>query len=299
MRSDRARYLSDKITELFTECLTQPVNYDFVKWTTEKQSKKDEEIYDSIGCFPAAQKKDEGSPFHYNTIPQMYQTTVINETYDQGFPATMEEIQDDVEKVISKINMPGLKRSLDIRKEMEAAAVVNAVFTATGADGVAYAADNHPLDTSKTASVNDNLMTAGAITPNNVIAGCNMFNSIKDYAGNLFLGTAATTFLAHPNHEATFNAIQQSTLKSDELSNTKNTVPKLRGAFGRFLHAYNWHLLDDSIPSFIFQKRSGLVSLDDQDKITNGNWYWNMHERYRMAQINPGFGVVSNAWTGA
>jgi phage major head subunit gpT-like protein len=299
MRSDRSRYLSDKITELFTACLTEPVTTEYSQWTKEKKSTLDQEIYDSVGCFGAAQEKSEGGDFHYETIPQMYQTTVINKTYDKGFYATMEEVEDDPEKIISKINMSGLKRAMDTKKELNSATVVDGVFTTTAADGVYYASDSHPLDTSKTASVNDNLMAASGITPENIILGCNMFNSIKDYAGNLFLGTQATAFMSHKNHESRFNAIQQSNLKAYELSNTKNTVPKLKGIFGKFLNAYYWHLLDENIDSFIYQKRRGLQELEDQDRIKNGNYYWNMNERYRMAQINPGFGHVSNPWTGS
>ena len=298
MRSDRSRYLSDKITELFSECLKAPSTEEWKGYMKVKKSTKDEEIYDSVGCLTAAKEKGEGQDFHYETVKQIYQTTVVNKTYDQGFYATMEEVEDDPEEVVNKINMGGLMRSIIIKREQDAAAIVNAVFTATGADGVAYAADNHPLDTSKTSAVNDNLMTAGAITPDNIITGCNMFNAIKDYAGNLFVGTSATAFLAHSNNEATFNAIMASGLKAQELSNTKNTVPKLKGIFSRFLNATNWHLLDETLDSFIMQERRGLQEMDEQDRIKNGNYYWNMNERRRAAQINCGFGHVSNAYAG-
>jgi hypothetical protein len=183
------------------------------------------------------------------------------------------------------------------KREKEAAAVVDSVFTSTGADGVYYAANNHPLDTSKTALVNDNLMTAGAITPDNVIAGCNMFNTIYDYAGNL-MDTSATAILAHSNQQARVNAVLMSNLKAQELSNTKNTVPMLKAKFGRYINAYYWHLLDENIDSFIFQRRSGLMPMSDQDKISTLNFYWAMVERYRLAIINNGYGHISNPYTG-
>lgn len=299
MRADRARYLSDKITELFTDCLKVPQQEEWKQWNKTKKSTKDEEKYDSVGCLPPAQEKAEGGNFHYATVKQMFQTTVINKTYDNGFQATMEEVEDDPEKVISKINMGGLMSSMVAKREQDAAVIVDGTFTTTSADGKVYAAADHPLDTSITVEVNDNLLTPQAITPDGIIDGVNKFNNIKTYAGYLYPGTSATALLAHANHESTFNAIMQSNLKAQEISNTKNTVPKLKGLFGRFINAYYWHLLDEKIDSFIFQNRRGLQEMDEQDRITNGNYYWNMNERRRYAQINPGFGVVSCKYTGS
>lgn len=296
MRSNFSRYLSDKITELFLENLKTPRKEEYLAFTTPKKSTKDEEIYDSIGNLSAAEEKEEGGNLHFEEVKQMYQTTVVNKTYDRGFKETWEAVEDDVEKVISKVNTGGMIRAMITKREKEVAAVVDGVFAATGADGVFYAADNHPLDTSKTSAVNDNLMAPGDITPDNIITGCNMFNDIKDFAGNPF-DTAATAILAHSNHGASIKAILESNLKASELSNTKNTVPALKPILGRYISKTYWHLLDENIPSFIFQRRSGLQPFDDQDKTGTLNYYWAMVERYRAAVINTGYGFVSNADT--
>lgn len=296
-RADYSRYLSDKITELFLKNLKKPRKEEYKEFTTPKKSDKDEEIYDSIGNLSAAQEKEEGGPLHYEGLKQMYQTTVVNKTYNQGFYATWEAVEDDVEKVISKVNTGGMIRAMITKREKEVAAVVDGVFTNLGADGVTYAANNHPLDTSKTSKVNDNLMAAGPITPDNVIAGCNMFNSIYDFAGEL-LDTEATAILAHKDRMATVNAVLQSNLKAQELSNTKNTVPMLKAIFSKYINKWYWHLLDENIDSFIFQRRTPLQPIKDQDKINTLNYYWAMVERYRAAQINPGYGHVSNPYTG-
>jgi hypothetical protein len=296
MRANFSRYLSDKITELFLENLKKPVKEEYLAFTTPKTSTKDEEIYDSIGNLSAAEEKAEGGPLHYEQVSQMYQTTVVNKTYDRGFYETWEAIEDDVEKVISKINTGAMIRAMVTKREQEVAAVVDGVFTATSADGQAYAANAHPLDTAKTALTNDNLMTPGDITPDNIITGCNMFNDIKDYAGNPF-DTSATAILAHANNGANIKSILESNLKASEVSNTKNTVPALKPILGRYISKTYWHLLDETIPSFIFQRRSGLAPFEDQDKISTLNYYWAMVERYRAAVINTGYGVVSNADT--
>lgn len=295
MRANFSRYLSDKITELFLENLKAPMTEEYLAFTTPKTSTKDEEKYDSIGNLSAAEEKAEGGPLSYEQVTQMYQTTVINKTYDRGFYETWEAIEDDVEKVINKINTGAMIRAMVTKREQEVAAIVDGVFTSASADGKYYADDDHPLDTAKTTAVNNNLMTAGAITPNNIIDGCNMFNDIKDYAGNPF-DTKPTAILAHANNEATIRSIFMSNLKAQELSNTKNTVPTLKIIVGRYIHKTYWHLLDETIPSFIFQRRKGLTPFEDQDKVDTLNYYWAMVERYRAAQINPGYGHVSNPY---
>lgn len=297
MRANFSRYLSDKITELFLENLKAPQEEEYLAFTTPKKSTKDEEIYDSIGNLTAAEKKDEGGPIHYQQVTQMYQTTVPNETFSNGFYETWEAVEDDVEKVISKINTGGMIRSMVETREEEVAAVVDGVFTTVSADGKYYADDDHPLDTAKTSAVNDNLMTAGAITPDSISTGCNMFNDIKDFAGNHFK-TKARAILAHANNQTLIQSIYQSNLKALELSNTKNALPTLQQIYGTYISKTYWHLLDTAIPSFIFQRRSGLKPLEDQDKISTLNYYWAMIERYKAAQIHPGFGHVSNAYAG-
>lgn len=297
MRANFQRYLDDKITELFLKNLEAPRVEEYKAFTTAKTSMKNEEIYDSIGNLSAAEEKNEGGPIAYEQVTQMYQTKVVNKTYDRGFYETWEAIEDDVEKVIGKINTGAMIRAMVTKREQEVAAIVDGVFTSTSADGQAYAANAHPLDTGKTALTNDNLMTAGAITPNSIIDGCNMFNDIKDYAGNPF-DTSATAILAHRNNGATIKSILESNLKAQELSNTKNTVPALKVILGRYISKTYWHLLDENIDSFIFQRRSSLRPFSDQDKISTLNYYWAMVERYRAAQINPGYGHVSNAYAG-
>jgi hypothetical protein len=297
MRANFSRYLSDKITELFLENLKVPRKEEYLAYTTPKKSTKDEEIYDSIGNLSAAEEKAEGGPLHYEQVTQMYQTTVVNKTYDRGFYETWEAIEDDVEKVISKINTGAMIRAMITKRERNSAAVVDGVFTTISADGKAYAANDHPLDTEKTDEVNDNLMTAGAITYDNIVTGCNMFNDIKDYAGNPF-DTSATAILAHSNNETGIKEILTSNLKAGELSNTKSSIPSLKVIVSKYLSKTYWHLLDENIPSFIFQRRTELRPFEDQDKINTLNFYWAMVERYRAAQINPGFGHVSNPYVG-
>lgn len=296
-RADIARYLSDKITESMYENLKAPRNEEYKAFTTPKKSTKDQEIYASFGNLLPAEEKLEGGPLHYDTAKEMFFTTVVNKTYDRGFSATWEETEDDKEKILNKVETGGMIKAMITKREKNVAAVVDGVFTAISADGVAYASASHPLETSKTALLNNNLMTASDITPDTYNDGCNMFNSIYDYAGNL-MDTSATAILAHKNQETKIKAIQASNLKANELSNTKNTIPLLKQIYGRYINKFYWHLLDENIPSFIFQRRTGLVPTSEQDKLSTLNFYWAMVERYRAAQINPGFGHVSNAWTG-
>ena len=296
-RADIARYLSDKITESYYANLKKQKKEEYKDFFTPKSSTKDEEIYGSFGNLLPAEEKVEGGPLHYDPNKEMYFTTVVNKTYDRGYVETWEKCEDNPDKVIKNANPQLMIRAMVSKRETNAAAVVDGVFTDVGADGVAYAANNHPLDTSKTSVVNNNLMTAGAITPDNVIAGCNMFNSIHDFAGTK-LDTTATSILSNTNQQARVNAVLMSNLKAQELSNTKNTVPTLKAKFSRYINLYYWHLLDDDIDTLIFQRRTGLLPFSEQDKRSTLNYYWAMVERYRAAIINSGFGIISNRYTG-
>jgi hypothetical protein len=298
IRADQARYLSDKITESFNENLKVPQVEEYKAFTTPKASTKDEEIYASFGNLLAAEEKDEGGKFHYDTAKEMFFTTVVNKTYDRGFSDTMEAVSDDPDKVLKKVETGGILKALIIKRERNVGAVVDAVFTSTAADGVYYASASHPLDTAKTALLNDNLMSPGAITPDNINDGCNKFYDIHDFAGNLMSGTHATAILANLKKQKNVAVIFSSNLKPNELSNTDNPVTPLKQIFGRYINLNYWHLLDENIPSFIFQRRESVTTLSDQDKIQTGNFYWNASERYRAAHINSGFGHVSNAYAG-
>ena len=298
MRANFQRYLDDKVSEIFLEVLKVPMLEEYKAFTTPKTSTKNEEKYDSIGNLSPAEEKAEGSPLHYEQVTQMYQTTVVNKTYDRGYYETYEATEDDVERVINKIKDSGIMQAMIAKREMAAADVVDAVFTSTAADGVFYASATHPLDTSKTAAVNDNLMAPGAMTPESIQLGTNKFNVIKNYAGVPFR-TRPTAILAHVNNGAVIKSLLESNLKAMELSNTKNTLPSLKPILSTYINANYWHLIDESIPSFIFQRRSALRKTSSWDETDTLNYYWAAFERYRVAQINPGFGHVSNAYAGA
>ena len=85
----------------------------------------------------------------------------------------------------------------------------------------------------------------------------------------------------------------QSALHPFEESNTKNTIPQLRTIFSSYINANKVHILDESIDSAIMQKRKGLTSGYDYDERETFNFYFNVHERYKAAMINPGFGFVT------
>jgi hypothetical protein len=87
----------------------------------------------------------------------------------------------------------------------------------------------------------------------------------------------------------------QSALKPFETSitNTKNTIPQLKPIFSSYLNTNKVHIIDESIDSAIMQKRKGITSEYDYDNRDTFNWYFNIHERYKAAMINPGFGFVT------
>ena len=76
-------------------------------------------------------------------------------------------------------------------------------------------------------------------------------------------------------------------------TNTKNTIPQLKTIFSSYINDLQVHILDESIDSAIFQKRKGLKDGYDYDVRDTFNFYYNVHERYKAAMINPGFGFVT------
>lgn len=292
MRADVSRFLAEGLDYIFMENLKKGADAIFKKCSTNMSILSAVGTYDGYGNLPTAQVLEEGDEIVYNAFEQAYQTTVTNDTYAVAFKMSNRELKDQLYKeVLARAKNNELGKSIISKQNEDIAAIWDAVFTSTGADGVYYASASHPLVSST--SLNDNLADSSVITPDAIIAAKNKFNGVRDYAGKL-MDTMPDAILCHANQEATVLAILQSTLKAQENSNTKNTVPSLRPIFNKYLSEAPWHILDTSIPSVIWQDRSGMESYFNQDEIATLNWYYNASINGKAAQINPGFGHVSS-----
>jgi hypothetical protein len=291
-RSDISRMLAAGQAKIFRDNL-KPAKKEQWRWCSSiTKSDKTQETYDSIGNLKKAHVKEEEGNIQYGKLEQAYQTTVVNETIANGYWFTMEVEEDDLYAVVDEGQQKELPRTMQSKREEDIAAVWDAVFTATGADGVAYAANNHPLKNCA-GKFNDNLAANVAPTPDAVIDANNKFNHIYRHNGELF-DTDASAVLFHKDKMSTWQAIMASTLKAQELSNTKNTVPALRLIWNKYINQLYYHLIDEEIESVIMQIRRGFKYGYHVDKKDTLNTYFHVTERRKAAHINPGFGHVSS-----
>lgn len=271
----------------------------YTAMTHPKKSDKQYELYQSMGNLQPAAEKTEGGSMQYGTVSEAYQTKLTNKTYNNGVSFTLESIDDNQYKgVLELYKNSECSRTLQTLREQKFADLFNNAGTYTGADGVAYAANNHPLVNS--ASVNDNLFTGG-ITPDNLKTAKNMFNHILNQAGDV-MDTSPTLLVAHPDYQFTVMEVLESDLKALELSNTKNVVNghmPVTPAFNRYIDGAKWALMDMNMTGagFVFQRRQDIHATQKQDEIDTLNYYYGLYERYAFGVISPGYGFVWSAGT--
>lgn len=279
--------------EVWKKNLEAPKKESWRDYATIMNSKKMEETYETLGNLPAAKVTAPGQSIEYGEVQDGYETTVKNEKVTNGFSIDLETYEDDQYGVVDAFKVNDLYGTMITAREKAVAAIWNGVLTTTGSDGVMQASASHPLKGST--SLNNNL-ASGTLTPDNIIAADNKFNSIKKHNGDVF-DTSATAILAHKDKGALIKSILESTLKAAESSNTKNTVPSLKVILSKYLSAAPWHLIDENIASVIMQIRSGLKTHSEFDAKDTLVWYFNAYERYKAALIHPGFGFVTSAGT--
>ena len=291
-RSDIAKAMYIGTKEVFMKNLKKQPTEQWKAYATVKNSDKMEETYDSVGNLKPADIKAEGDPVIYGDIKEAYRTTVRNETIANGFAVTMEAQEDEKWGIVPEVKVNELVRTMISKKEQAVAKVWDDVTTAIAADGAAYASHVHPLVNSGIAH-NDNLV-ADTFDIDSYEEAVKKFNHWRNHYGDKFF-TNPSAILAHRDRQTYIFAMLQSQLKPFEASitNTKNTIPQLKTIFSNYINTLQVHILDESVDSAIFQKRKGLKDEYDYDNRSTFNFYYNVHERYKAAMINPGFGFVT------
>lgn len=291
-RADIARAMYVGTREVFMRNLKRQPEEQWKSYATIKNSDKMEEKYDSVGNLKPAEIKPEGDKLTYGKIEQAYETIVRNETVANGFSVTMEAQEDEQWGVVPEVKVNELIRTMISKREHSVAEVWDSVTTSIGADGVPYASHNHPLLNDPT-KFNDNLVV-GEFDINTYEEAVKRFNHWYNHYGDKFF-TTPSALLLHRDYQTYALAMLESQLRPFEQSNTKNTIPQLKLIFSTYISNKLVHVLDESIDSAIFQRRKGLTDEYDYDKRETFNWYYNVHERYKAAMINPGFGFVTIA----
>ena len=289
VRADIAKAMYIGTKEVFKKNLEKAPKEEWKEYATVKTSDKMEEEYATIGNLKPAHIKAEGEAVEYGKMTDGNVTTVKNETVANGLTMSMEAKEDDQWAMLSDARAKELIRTMQDQREEAVAEIWNNVQTSTGANGVTYANNAHPLLNS--AGTNDNLVS-GVFDIDNYKLAVNKFNAWKNHTGKKFV-TKPSAFLCHRDRQTEVMAMLESTLVAFESSNTKNTVPKLTAIFSTYIDELPVHVLDTAIDSAIFQRRKEIQTEYDYDKRSTYNFYFNIHERYKAAMINPGFGFVT------
>lgn len=289
-RADIAKAMYVGAKEVFTETLKKNRREEWKECVQITKSEHKEEDYETVGNLKPAAEKVEGDPVVYGDIEDAYTTTLTNKTWANGLQVTMEAEEDETWGIVPKAKTEELARTILSLRERNVAAAWDGVTTEIGADGKAQAANDHPL-LHGGGAVNDNLV-AGVFGYATYEEAIKLFNNWKNHAGEKF-DTMPTAMLANADRQTEILAMLQSEKLAYELSNTKNTIKKLKPIFNRYINAVRVHIIDESIKSVILQRRKGLTTEYDYDKRLTFNWFFNIHERYICGVINPGFGFVT------
>jgi len=291
MTSDISRMIVAGQKEIFTRNFeSYPIEYpDF---TTAKTATKKSETYDSMGNLKAAGEKQEGSSIQYGKVEQAYQTTITNKTWANGYEVTLEATKYDLYGVINDVRAKELARTMRELEEENAIYWFDNAFDVNLADGVPLCSNSKPL-ADIAATYNDTL-TTGAVSPDNVQTAINMFYDFKNHQGGP-MKARPNAGLAHYSKQLTIEEIMQSTLKAYEMSNTKNTLPRIDWRYSTYLsNTSAWFLWDTSYEHVLFQWFMKTDFDGDEDKINTKNLYLNAIAIYNTGAL-PNIGIVGSS----
>jgi phage major head subunit gpT-like protein len=244
----------------------------------------------------------EGESYTFEGISDDWKTELTIQTYGKGVFATRKQMKDDQTMTVNGMFGTKLIRSMVETKEQVVADAYNDGFATAMADGVYVFSSTHPLSNA-TGQYNDNLIT-GALTTDNIKAGINQFNLIKNQAGNRY-PTRATHLLTNYMDQFTVYELLQSQLLAYELSNTVNSVGKVN-PFGVIFNHYidhtgkgdtysPWFMLDKTLPDAgcVYQYRGGM-NVETELDFKNKNTEVTCEEEFVVGFVSPGFGVIAS-----
>jgi hypothetical protein len=262
MTADVSRMIVAGQKEIFMDNF-DPFPIEYPAFTTAKKATKKVETYDSMGNLQAASEKVEGDAIQYGKVGQAYQTSITNKTWANGYSVTLEATKYDLYGCINSVKAKELSRTMRECEETEAITEVDNAFTTNLADGV-----------HKTM--------------------IKMFADFKNHAGGK-IKTFPTNGLTHVYNMMDIEEVYSSTNKANELSNTKNSLPKIKWDYSTYLADTNaWMMYDRKFENFLFQKFMDTVFDNDEDKISTKNLYLNAIAIYKSGTL-PAIGCVGNA----
>jgi phage major head subunit gpT-like protein len=205
----------------------------------------------------------------------------------------MEAIKYDLFGVVNSIKAQELSRTMRELEEEQAITMVDNALTTNLADGQALGSDSHPLVDS--VLLNDTLATASSIkVPENHKTVMNMFYDFKNHAGGK-MKSRPTDALTHYYNQFDVEEVYGSTLKANEMSNTKNVLPRPTWHYSTYMSDTNaWMMWDNRFDHLLFQKFMAAEMAQDEDKISTKNMYFNAIEIFNVGAV-CNIGIVYNA----
>jgi len=292
------------VDEFFNQALASERKLQYTQLVTEVTRPAKTGTYLQLGALGPAEEKMEAQSYNFDRIQQAYKTTLTVSTRGKAVEASLESMDDDLYGIVDEsFGTPLVDRIVQLREKLVADAY-NAIFTATGADGVALASTLHPLYNNALV-FNDNLAT-GSLSAANIKAAKLKFMWIRDQAGEFF-ETEPTTIVIHPMKTYYIIELLESNLMAMETTNTINSVQKYmptqivtnkRLTYNTTTGVSPWHVLDKGLT------RAGCV-LQWQKALQLKTWWENNNdvyrararERYAVGFRAPGYGIVSSAGT--
>lgn len=290
--NDISRMLVEGQKEIFTKNFeSYPIEY--TQFVVTKTATKKTETYDSMGNLQKAVEKPEGTAIQYGKVTQAYQTSITNKTWANGYSHSFEAIKYDLYGVVNSIKAMELARTMRELEEEQAISLVDNALTVNLANGQPLASASHPLVDS--AALNSSLATASSLkVPENHKTMRNMFYDFKNHAGGK-MKTTPTDGLTHYYNQFDIEEVYGSTLKANEMSNTKNVLPGIRWHYSTYMSDTNaWMMWDNRFDHLIFQRFMNVEFDNDTDKISTKNFYMNAIEIFNVGAINN-VGLVYNA----
>jgi len=221
------------------------------------------EKYDSMANLAPVTEMAEGANFAYGNVEQAYETQVQNKKFGGGIQFTLESMAYDKYKLTVEAKAKELIHIIRDKEEELGVKAYNEAFTVNLADGVPLCDNSHPLF--NVSGTNDTL-TTGALTPDNVKVGVQMFSQFKNHQGKP-MRAFPNQLMTHEYNMITVEEILMSQNKAYEFSNTENKLPPLRAAYSRYLTSTTaWFLRDTRFDHSVLQFYQGHRNKMDWDE---------------------------------
>jgi len=256
----------------------KPLQYSAV--CTEEMMNRNEDTEQHEGGFGLWDTNTEGNAINEDEMHEGDTVTYTAGRIDKGYEVTWEMVQDDqanlFKNVLSGKGKNGgarmLGRGYRATIETAVATVYSGGFANTGYDGAAMCSNSH---TSAEGATLDNL-TTGALTATTLKAGLTLMRNQYDETGEVKVQCRADQLIVAGDNEWNAHEILESSLKAQELSNTKNVLPKLNVVILDYLPtaaAAYWWLRDSSVDNVKIKFREK-VWFDSQPIPKTVDWFF-------------------------